>query len=108
MYIPNSLFLVDSLTWIVIINSLLTSVLITFANNLDPDQAQQNVGHDLDPNCLVLYWYSRKIILEKATTKKTDFEKISADDKIMTNYLVGKTSQWIEMEGAICTCMFHA
>ena len=24
--------------------------LITFANSLDPDQAQQNVGSDLDPN----------------------------------------------------------
>ena len=24
------------------------------ANSLDPDQAQQNVGHDLDPNCLTL------------------------------------------------------
>ena len=51
-------------------------LLITFANNLDPDQARQNVGHDLDQNCLALYWYSRKIILEKATTRKqTDFEK---------------------------------
>ena len=27
-------------------------LLITFVNNLDPDQARQNVGHDLDPNCL--------------------------------------------------------
>ena len=27
-------------------------LLITFANSLDPDQAQQNVGPDLDPNCL--------------------------------------------------------
>ena len=25
---------------------------ITFANSLDPDQAQQNVGPDLNPNCL--------------------------------------------------------
>ena len=25
---------------------------LTFANSLDPDQAQQNVGPDLDPNCL--------------------------------------------------------
>ena len=29
-------------------------LLITFANNLDPDQARQNVGPDLDPNCLTL------------------------------------------------------
>ena len=27
-------------------------LLITFANSLDPDQTRQNVGPDLDPNCL--------------------------------------------------------
>ena len=27
-------------------------LLITFANSLDPDQAPQNVGPDLDPICL--------------------------------------------------------
>ena len=27
-------------------------LLIIFANSLDPDQARQNVGPDLDPNCL--------------------------------------------------------
>ena len=27
-------------------------LLITFANRLDQDQARQNVGPDLDPNCL--------------------------------------------------------
>ena len=27
-------------------------LLITFANSLEPDQTQQNVGPDLDPNCL--------------------------------------------------------
>ena len=27
-------------------------LLINFANSLDPDQARQNVGHDLDPKCL--------------------------------------------------------
>ena len=30
--------------------------LITFANSLDPGQAQQNVGPDLDPNCLTPKW----------------------------------------------------
>ena len=29
-------------------------LLIIFANSLDPDQARQNVGPDLDPNCLTL------------------------------------------------------
>ena len=33
-------------------------LLITFANSLDPDHAQQNVGHDLGPNCLTPWWYS--------------------------------------------------
>ena len=29
-------------------------LLITFANSLDPDQDQQNVGPYLDPNCFTL------------------------------------------------------
>ena len=29
-------------------------LLIAFGNNLGPDQDRQNVGHDLDPNCLTL------------------------------------------------------
>ena len=29
-------------------------LLITFANSLDPDQARQNVGPDLDLNCLTV------------------------------------------------------
>ena len=29
-------------------------LLITFANSLDSDQVRQNVGPDLDPNCLTL------------------------------------------------------
>ena len=32
-------------------------LLITIANSLDPDQARQNVGPDLDPNCLTPGWY---------------------------------------------------
>ena len=34
--------------------SCLCRLQITFANNLDPDHAQQNVGPDLGPNCLKL------------------------------------------------------
>ena len=30
------------------------NLLIFFANSLDPDQVRQNVGPDLDPNCLTL------------------------------------------------------
>ena len=35
------------------------------ANNLDPDQDQQNVGPDLDPNYLTLSRYSSKNFVEK-------------------------------------------
>ena len=35
-------------------------LLIIFANNLDPDHDSQNVGPDLDPNCLTL------ILIKKA------------------------------------------
>ena len=72
LYIPNSLFLVNSQICLNCRHKLFTyycRLLITFANNLDPPQARQKVRHDLDPNCLALYWYSRKIILEKATTR---------------------------------------
>ena len=40
-------------------------LLKTFANSLDPDQAWQNVGPDLDPNCLTLWWYFWKFFLKK-------------------------------------------
>ena len=36
---------------IIIINSLLASLLITFVNRLDADQARQNFGPDLDSKC---------------------------------------------------------
>ena len=32
-------------------------LLMAFANILDPDQARQNVGPDLDPICLTPGWY---------------------------------------------------
>ena len=57
-------------------------------------------------------WHSTEIteiFLEKNNNnKKTDFEKKSADDKTMANYLVGKKSRWIEIEGATCTRRFDA
>ena len=58
-------------------------------------------------------WHSTditKIFLEKQQQKQQNWfwQKISADDNTMANYLVGKKSRWIEMEGATCTCRFHA
>ena len=48
---------------------LLCHLLTTFANSLDQGQARQNVGPDLDPNCLTL------IVFLKEFFKKVDFEK---------------------------------
>ena len=53
---------------------------MTFANSLDPDQAQQNVGLDLDPICLTLRWYSWKNFSKKLILKK------AADDIKMFKY----------------------
>ena len=49
-------------------------ILTTFVNSLDIDQDQQNVGPDLDPNCLTL------IAFLKDFFEKVHFEK-SANDK---------------------------
>ena len=62
------------------INSFPTSgdlccLLINFANSLDPDQAWQKVGPDLDPNCFTLWWYSWKIFLKRLIKKKKDIKK---------------------------------
>ena len=57
-------------------------ILITFANSLDQDQDQQNVGPDLVPNHLTL------IVFLKVFLEKVNFEKQSAEDfKSMKNYL---------------------
>ena len=55
---------------------------MTFTNSLDPDQAQQNVGPDLelncdlDPNCLTLMVFLKELFFEKV-----NFEKKSTDNK---------------------------
>ena len=43
---------------------------------MDPDQAQQNIRPDLNPNCLRLRWYSWKNF-----SKKVDLEKKSANNE---------------------------
>ena len=45
-------------------------LLTTFANSLDPDLARQNVGPDLDPNRLTLWWYSQKKFLKRLILTK--------------------------------------
>ena len=58
-------------------------LLLTFANSLGPDQARQNVGPDLDPNCLTLGWCSGKNFSKQLISKK-----ISRRQKNMQNYAV--------------------
>ena len=70
-------------------SDLMLYLLMSSADNLckqfGPDQAWQNVGPDLDPNCLTLWWYSWKNYFKKLILKK------SADDKkSMKNFPVGK------------------
>ena len=69
-------------------------LLITFANSLDPDQAQENVGHDLDPNYLTLCWYSWKNFW------KLILKEISRQQKSMKNFLGAKS--------LMCMCMFSS
>ena len=40
-------------------------LLITFASSLNPGQALQNVGPDLDPNCLTPWWYWKRSSIQR-------------------------------------------
>ena len=56
-------------------------LLITFTNSLNPDQDRQNVGPDLDPNCLTL------ILFLKETFENIILKERSADsNKSMHNF----------------------
>ena len=60
-------------------------LLITFANSLDPDQARQNVGPDLDPKL-----FDTLMVFPKEFFKKVDFEKNQQTTKNMQHYTVGR------------------
>ena len=51
-------------------------LLITLANSLDPDQARQHVGPDLDPKL-----FDTLMVFLKEFFEKVDFEKISRREK---------------------------
>ena len=48
-------------------------LLKTFENSLDPDQDRQNVGPDLDPNCLALLRVFLKEFFEKVNFEKSQW-----------------------------------
>ena len=58
--------------------------LITFANNLDPDQAHQNFRLDLDP-----FFYTQMVFL-KEFFDEVDFENNQQTTKSMKNFPGGK------------------
>ena len=73
-------------------------LLITFANSLDPDQARQNVGSDLDLNCLRLRWYSWKNFSEKMNLKKNQQmtkKQNYPEGKELTSYLRFNSACWV-------------
>ena len=49
---------------------------MTFENSVDPHQARQNVGTDLDPN-----WLTLCNCIAERIFQKVDFEKKLSDDK---------------------------
>ena len=56
-------------------------MLITFASSLDPDQARQKVGSDLDPNCLTLFQKS-KLIVKKISRRPKCLQNFSASKEL--------------------------
>ena len=60
-------------------------LLRTFSNNLDPDQAQQDIKPDLDPNCLTLRVFLKEVF------KNAFVEKIIRQQKILKIFQLAKT-----------------
>ena len=61
----------------------LLAVNLIFANSLDPDQAQKNVGSVLDSNCLTVSHSDS--VANNFMKKKIIFQKVRSQ-KIMKNY----------------------
>ena len=55
-------------------------MLIAFASSLDPDQTRQNVGPDLDPNCLTL------MVFRKEFFKRIDCENNQQMTKMLAKF----------------------
>ena len=72
-----------------------------FANSLDPDQVQQNVGPDLELNCLTLCWY-----FLKKNSKEVDFEKKISNQQKSIQYFpalpVKKKEIPVQLGGKLC------
>ena len=71
-------------------------LLITFADSLDWDQAQHFVGPDLDPNCLTLWWYSRKIFFLKKLIWKKKNPQMTKNACKITQHAKGLAIIWFD------------
>ena len=70
---------------------LLVSSADSLCKQLDPDRTRQDVGPDMDPNCLTLMVH---LYLRKNFSKKDDFVKNQQSTKNMKNYAAGKYLKW--------------
>ena len=61
------------------VSDIFCRLLITFANSLFQGHARQNVGPDLDPKCLTLWWYSWKNVLKNLILKKISKRQVKMD-----------------------------
>ena len=68
-------------------------MLTTFASSLDPDQAPQNVGPDLDPNCLTLILFLKELL------ENVNFKKNSRQQKKHVLFPARKVLKPITYEG---------
>ena len=82
------------------INSLLASrefcyLEITFAYILDPDQDQLNISPDLDPNCLKLFFFFKKVSRRQQKHENLAMQQVKTDisQSIFLIVKIGVTTQ---------------
>ena len=57
-------------------------LLITFTNSLNPDQDRQNVGPDLDPNCLTLILFLKETFERKVSRRQQKHAQFSCIQRV--------------------------
>ena len=72
-------------------------LLLTFANRLDPDQDQQNVGPDLDPKPFDTDSVHEFFFVEKAQVSRQQqkHEKLPSMQRVMLHFFVRSASWYV-------------
>ena len=78
-------------------SGILFGQLITFANSLDPVQAWQNIGPDLDPSCLTPWWYSWMNFSKSPFSKKNQQPRKNHEKLPRTQRVQKRMPQWEEI-----------